>query len=185
MRVTTAAGTDVSFSVGQRPVVVGDGMVTEEEAKAKMFLMRGAALPDGQVTVAPIETSANGKVVIPKSTCNFAPMTNVSFDLKNGKMENFKAATGADCFAKQMAPYVGPKDMFGGFSIGLNPALKVNEDTADFRPDVGAGVVGISIGGNEYAGGSNKTFGGAYFQITNATVEIDGKVVVKDGKLVP
>lgn len=184
VHVTTPSGTDFSFSIGQRPVFVGDGIVTEAEAKAKMFISRAASLPDGQVFVAPLETSANGRIVISKANCNFEAMTGVSFEFKNGRMENFKAQTGTDCFNKKMAPYDGPKDMFARFSIGLNPALKVVEDKADFRPWVGAGVVNIAIGGNQVFGGSNKTSGGHGFSLTNATVEIDGKVVVKDGKLV-
>ncbi len=184
VHVTTPGGTDFSFAIGQRPVFVGDGIVTEEEAKAKMFMTRAASLPDGQVFVAPIETSANGKVVIPKANCNFEAMTGVSFEFKNGRMENFRAQTGTDCFNKKMAPYDGAKDMFARFSIGLNPALKVVEDKADFRPGAGAGVVTIAIGGNQFFGGSNKSSGGYWFPLTNATVEIDGKVIVKEGALV-
>lgn len=184
VRVTTPSGTDFSFSIGQRPVFVGDGIVTEEEAKTKMFITRSTNLPDGQVFTAPIETSANGKVVIPKTNCNFEAMTGVSFEFKNGKLENFKAQTGADCFNKRMAPYDGPKDVFGRFSIGLNPALKVIEDKADFRPGVGAGVINIGIGNNLFAGGSNKSSGGYGFPLTNATVQVDGKIIVKNGALV-
>ena len=73
--------------------------------------------------------------------------------------------------------------MFGGFSIGLNPALRVMEEGADYRPDNAAGMVTIGIGDNRLSGGKNDTLGGYYFPITKATVAIDGKVVVKDGQL--
>ena len=85
-----------------------------------------------------------------------------------------------------MAAYSGPKDMFGSFSIGLNPALKVIEDGGDYRPSDAAGMIYVGIGDNQMLGGSNKVQGqGGYgFPIVKATVAIDGKVVVKDGQLV-
>jgi aminopeptidase len=184
VRVTSPNGTDVTFSVGDRPIFVDDGIVTKEEAKSKLAFNRFATLPGGSIFLAPLETSANGKVVVPKHQCRFAPLTDVSLDFKNGKMQNFKAGQGADCFKETMEPYQGPKDMFGGFSIGLNPAKKVMEEGADYRPDSAAGMVTISIGDNRLAGGQNDTPGGYNFPITKATVAIDGKVVVKDGQLV-
>ncbi len=73
--------------------------------------------------------------------------------------------------------------MFGFFSIGLNPALKVIEDGGDYRPNSAAGMVWIGVGDNQILGGNNKTQGGFSFPIVNATVEIDGITVVKNGKL--
>jgi len=183
VRVTSPAGTDVTFSVGGRPVFVDDGIVTDEEAKAKLFLVRFASLPGGEVVVAPVETSANGRVVVPKHRCRFAPMTGISFDLKNGQLQNFQARENGKCFEETLAPYAGPKDMFGSFSIGLNPALRVIEEGGDYRPGNAAGLVWIIIGDNQMLGGNNKTQVGFGFPIVNGTVEIDGKVVVKDGKL--
>lgn len=183
VRVSAPTGTDFSFAVGNRPILVNDGVVTPEDAQSKLFLTRMASLPGGQVSLAPIETSANGKVVVPKDTCRFAPLTGVSFEFKNGKMENFKAAQGGQCFAETIAPYTGPKDVFGGISIGLNPALKVIEEGGDYRPADAAGMVSILVGNNDYLGGNNKEPGGFGFPITNATVTVDGKIVVKDGRL--
>jgi leucyl aminopeptidase (aminopeptidase T) len=185
VRVTTPAGTDFTFSVGDRPVYVDDGLLTPEKMQSKLLLDRTASLPGGQVFLAPVETSANGRVVVPKNTCNFAPLNDASFEFKNGKIEGFKAAQGADCFAQALAPYSGPKDVFGGISIGLNPALKVMEEgEGQYWPDHAAGLVWISTGDNQLIGGNNKEPGGFGFPLTNATVTVDGKVVVKDGKLV-
>lgn len=184
VKVTSPSGTNLTFSVGDRPVFVNDGIVTEEEAKGKLFLTRNASLPGGTVFVAPPEISANGKVVVPRTLCRFGPLTGVSFEFQNGKLANFKAEKGGECFEDIMGPYTGPKDMFGWFEIGLNPALKVVEDPGDYRPGNAAGMVWISIGNNEMGGGTNKTQGGFGFPIVKATVEIDGKVVVKDGRLV-
>lgn len=184
VRVTSPAGTDFTFSVGDRPIFVDDGIVTAEKTRSKFFVERIASLPGGSVFFAPVETSANGKVVVPKTQSRFEPMTGVSFEFKNGKMQNFKAEKGTESFNETMAPYTGPKDMFGTISIGLNPELKVIEDGGDYRPDSAAGMVWISIGANRMLGGNNDTMGGFSFPIVNATVLVDGTVIVKDGKLV-
>ena len=131
-----------------------------------------------------VDRDVTGKVVVSKDRCRYAPLTGVSFEFRNGKLESFKADQGAKCFEETMTPYTGPKDMFASISIGLNPALKVIEKGADYRPNNAAGLVWISIGDNQLLGGSNKTQGGCNFPIVNATVDVDGKVVAKDGQLV-
>jgi leucyl aminopeptidase (aminopeptidase T) len=186
VRVTSPSGTDLTFSVGDRPIFVDDGIVTEEKAKSKYIATRFASLPGGSIFLAPIETSAKGKVVVPRERCQFKPLTGVSFAFTQGHLENFKAESGGQCYAEAMAPYTGPKDMFASFEIGLNPAAKVMENPGDYRPDNAAGLVYISVGDNQLLGGSNKVKGGGGFSfpIVNATVTIDGKTVVQDGKLI-
>lgn len=186
VRVTSPSGTDLTFEVGNRPVAVDDGVVSAEEAKSKKFIERQAALPSGSLNFAPVESSANGKVVVPLATCRFETMTNISFEFKNGKMENFKADQGKECFDQLMATSDGPKDMFASFGIGLNPTWKSHtENGAAYFPGSGAGLVFIGIGDNQIFGGSNKTKGnfGFGFAIANATVWIDDQKIVDNGNL--
>lgn len=183
VKVTSTSGTTFTFKVGNRPIFVDDGTVTRQEAESNRFMDRIASLPGGAVMLAPIESSVNGKVIIPNHLCRYKPLTGTSFELKDGKLQNFEADRGATCFNETMAPYSGPKNMFGTISIGLNPAWKVMEDPGDFRPSDAAGMVTISIGENELYGGQNKNTGGFSFPIVNATVEVDGRIVVEDGKL--
>jgi aminopeptidase len=183
VKVTSAVGTNFSFAIADRVIFVDDGIVTAEEAKANMFFTRVASLPGGLVYCAPIESSANGKLVIPRDRCKYNPLLGVTFDFKNGKLQNFKAEKGGECFLERMSSYQGDVDMFGYFSIGLNPALKVIENGGNYRSANAAGMVRFAVGGNELFGGSNKTQGGFDFPITKATVEVDGKILVKDGQL--
>ena len=183
VRVTSPHGTDITFEVGNRPIFVNDGIVTEQEARSKTFFTRLASLPGGSLTFAPIETSANGKVVVPKDRCRFEPLKDISFELKNGRLQNFRAAQGSQCFEETMAAYTGSKDTIGSIRIGLNPEWKVIEDDGDFRPEDALGMVTIGLGFNELLGGANKDPGGFSFPIVGATVEIDGRVVIKATKV--
>ncbi len=184
VRVTSPAGTDITFSIGDRPVQVNDGVVSEEEAKGPVLLSRFASLPGGEVLVAPLESSAKGRVVVPRNRCKGAALADVSFELTAGKMGKLAAGEGGDCLERELAAYSGPRDVFGWLTIGLNPALEVVEQGADYRPSAAAGTVYIGVGGNEMLGGENRTQGGYNFPIVGATVVADGKVLVQDGRLV-
>jgi hypothetical protein len=54
----------------------------------------------------------------------------------------------------------------------------------ELRLSIAAGMVFIDMGNNQLLGGSNKTEFHWGIPVTNATVEIDGKTVVRDGNLV-
>jgi aminopeptidase len=187
VRVTSPSGTDLTLQVGNRPIFLEEGIISEEKAKSKSFIDRTTGLPAGTLTFAPPEDSARGKVVVPRAECRYEAMTSVSFEFKKGKMEDFKAGKGGNCFHDLMSASSGPTDQIGSLSIGLNPAWKVHEENdAHYYPNSGAGVVFVNIGDNQLLGGKNKTQGNFSFgfPLVGATVEVDGKVVIKNGTLV-
>ena len=185
VRVVAPGGTDFTFSVGGRKVFRTDGVISADDAKSREIMDRTENLPGGSVIVAPVETSANGRVAVPRDLCRGQPMTGITFELVNGQMRNFKAAERADCFSTALAPYDGPKDRFGAISIGLNPALAVvDSNGAEYRPADAEGMVTIALGDNGMLGGRNATQGTYEFQLPRATVTVDGKVIIRDGKLV-
>jgi leucyl aminopeptidase (aminopeptidase T) len=186
VRVTTPAGTDLTFSMApERGVYLDDGMVTEEEGKAKTFTERYVALPGGSIYFAPLETSVNGKVVVPRASCRYQPVDKATFDVKDGKIISFKANSNQTCYDEISKNNTGQSDMFGAVWIGLNPRLHVVEDDkANFQHVNIAGMVSIGFGDNRQYGGSLDSVGGSNYHLTNATVTVDGKTVVKDGKLV-
>ena len=180
IRVTSPEGTHFSFDIGDRPIFVDDGIITEEESNSDVYFDRVVYLPGGSIYWAPVENSANGQVKIEKGRCNYKPMNAISFQFKNGILMNFNAEEGKACFEETLQPYSGPKDMFAYFSIGLNPNLKI---IGDYKPADAAGMIYFSIGYNTLYKGTNDTEAHFPFRITNATVEVDGNTVVKEGKL--
>jgi leucyl aminopeptidase (aminopeptidase T) len=181
--ITSEAGTDIRFTMGDREVFVNDGIVTEKEAKAGMFIQRIANLPGGQVFASANETTANGRVVVPEHQCNWGTVRNVSFEFRNGDMSDFVADEGGDCINKILDPYEGPTRRFASFSIGLNPNLEIDEENAKFMPANGAGMVYVNVGDNQLLGGENVTQTGYGFPIIKATVTVDGVTVVEEGEL--
>ncbi len=72
----------------------------------------------------------------------------------------------------------------GQHTIPLMEALAVVETKgAQYWPADAAGMVSLGVGSNELYGGENKTQGSYGFAIPHATVAIDGRTVVRDGRL--
>lgn len=184
VRITTQEGTDFSFMVNKRPIVVSDGRISKDDVLNTSAFNKEDQLPAGIVEVSILETSAVGHVVIPHAECNAEPMTDVTFDFVRGKVENFKAKEGADCFTKNLDRYEGPKDMIGSISFGANTELKpIEEDGGLYWPRAGVAILYLTIGGNQLLGGKNPSSCGQFsFPILWATIEMDGKVVLKSVK---
>ena len=184
MHITTPAGTDLMLELAGRPVFADDGVVSAADKQEKLIYNRTARLPGGLLYGTCLETSATGRLVVPNDAiADGQPLKGFKADLKNGQIENVRADVGADAFQKQLAPY-GPSALkVGRFSIGLNPVMK-QDDAKAYYPTTAAGVVYLGSGTNALYGGQTSAPGGYSFPIANATVGVDGKMVVRNGQLV-
>ena len=186
IRITSPSGTDITMALGNRTAFVSAGLLEEHGTAGGPFLARQTSLPGGTVIVAPVEASATGTVVAPKDTCRpYEYLTGATYVFQEGKMTSFTAKANSDCFEQDYSAYSGDKDRIASVQIGLNPSIKVMESgDNDFRPYEAAGMVYIFMGNNQLLGGDNKSEWGWGIPVTNASVEIDGTTVVKDGQLV-
>jgi aminopeptidase len=188
VRVTTTDGTDFTFDLVGRPITINDGVISEEDEKSPVKLDRFVSLPAGAITVTGLETSANGKVFIARDkqygNQGEEKIKNASFRFINGKIANYKADSNQAFMEKRLKEGDPMLNQFGSFSIGLNPAVKVfSDDHQNFYMYYAEGLVTILVGGNELEGGTNKVKDSFTIPIVQATVTIDGKTVLKDGKL--
>jgi len=130
----------------------------------------------------PVETSVSGKIRAPSDQCD-KPVKDEAIDVRAGMPENVHAGSDEEC-VKASLQRAG---RFGWVEIGLNPALRVedpNVNLASALLDLGAGAVTVDFGTNQELGGDNKTSsGGWYIVLPRATVEADGKVIVREGEL--
>ena len=185
VRVTTPAGTDLRVELAGRQGIVDAGKLAPEAETAKVFAERWFNLPGGSFSVAPRETSATGVLVVPKDQCKFKPLLDARYEFAGGTLKSLGAREGEACMKAQVAAYGAGIKRIGSLSIGLNPELRVVEEGGDYRPYNAAGLVVVFLGDNTLMGGSNKVDGAVAvgLPVTNATVEVDGRVVVRDGKL--
>jgi leucyl aminopeptidase (aminopeptidase T) len=75
----------------------------------------------------------------------------------------------------------GDKDRLGSFSIGINPKTQVMGLVS--VDELTLGGVTIGIGSNKDFGGDNDTTIGFAQTLSKATVEVDGRPLIQEGKV--
>jgi leucyl aminopeptidase (aminopeptidase T) len=177
IRVTCPGGTDITFDTAGRRWLVSDGVVGDEDIAEENF---GDEIPAGNIHVAPLEESANGKVafnvVTPYSGLN---MKSMSWTFKGGKVAEFTGDAVAKRLRQLWEKSTGDKDRIGYFGIGFNPKAEVGYTISN----VASGAVSIGIGANVDSGGKNDSTFFYPGTLTGATVLADGKPVVERGVL--
>jgi len=182
IRITNPNGTDLKLNISGRTVLTSDGIISEADLK-----QGGAAcfvwLPAGEVYVPPAAGSANGKFFVDHEFFEGQEIKGMSVEFKDGKLVSLTAQSGLESL-KAMYDAADPgKEQLGVVDIGLNPNVRLVPGSR-MLSYVAEGVVSVWIGNDAWAGGSNFSTFNASMTLPGCTVEVDGKVLVKDGKLV-
>jgi hypothetical protein len=184
-RVTTPDGSDLRFRVGDRPFNKQDGNASKARvAQARVRVDYEIELPAGVLRVAPIESSANGVLVIPKARFGDTTVTGARLEFTNGVVTKASAATGDEALQAFLKSAPGAT-RFREFGLGFNPKL-VTPAGSTALPYYGYGdaVVRLSLGDNEEIGGQVRGGGVRWLFFPNTTVTVGGTTLVKAGKLV-
>lgn len=186
VRVTTPAGTDLRFRIGDRPVNRQDGNASAARtSQGRVLVDREIELPAGVIRVAPLEESVQGRIVFPLSTWRGRTVKDLALDFTNGTITEVSAATGSDAVEAELEAAGPEARRLREFALGFNPLLAVPEE-GRWIPyyGYGAGAVRLSLGDNLELGGA---VGGGYFRwnfFEDATVWVDGDLWVEDGRLI-
>jgi hypothetical protein len=187
VHVTTPAGTDLRFRIGERPVTRQDGDATlARTLHARNLIDREVELPAGAIRVAPVEGSVNGTIAFPPTVWGGTTVEGLVLTIDRGRVVDVAADTGVDAVLAEM-DQAGPAGRaFREFALGMNPLLAIPDDEPAWIPyyGYGAGVVRLSLGDNSELGGAVT---GGYVRwnfFTDATVTVGGDVWVEGGRLV-
>ena len=183
VHITNPNGTDLTLHVQGRPVLVSDGIISEDDRKAGGASL-AAYLPAGEVYATPVPGSATGKVVHTRDFFRGKQIDNLTLTVADGKVT---AMTGAGPgFADFKAAYDAVddarKDLFGFVDFGINPNVKLASDS-QVGTWVPAGTVTVGTGGNMWAGGDNSVPFGTTIYLPGSTVTLDGKPIIENGVL--
>jgi aminopeptidase len=181
VHVKSAKGTDIEFQVKGRKWILDDSVISKEDEEAGDV---GLNLPCGEVFICPIETSANGTAFFDVPTSYYGhTIKGIKLEFKGGKMVNFDAEYGRKNFEAVLDAATGDKDRIAEFAIGLNPKAQfINDILVDEKV---LGTVHFAIGDNKgpsYGGRNNSSIHWDLI-MTKPTVEVDGKTIMKKGKL--
>jgi hypothetical protein len=185
--LTTPAGTDLRFRIGDRPVNFQDGDASAARARRAVVLIdREIELPCGAIRVAPIEDTVEGWIAFPPSQWDGRPVEGLKLRFAKGKVAEVVARTGRDAVLAEMERAGEAGRAFREIALGFNPELAIPE-RGPWIPyyGYGAGVVRLSIGDNSELGGVVK---GGYVRwnfFTDVSLSVGGVPWVEDGRLTP
>jgi len=178
LTVTGPERTRISFDVSGRRWRLSDGVIDEEDMRNENF---EDGLPAGTIYVAPVEESVRGSVTFNTGTPVMGTkVTGLHLSFENGRVARFSGNSSTARLKKDWEKGTGDKDRIGYFGIGFNPRA----ETGYTVNDVANGAVSIGIGGNESLGGKNKPGFFHLGTLTGATVEADGRTILRKGKIV-
>jgi leucyl aminopeptidase (aminopeptidase T) len=175
--ITTAKGTDLTLALEGRAAHVYDGVIDDDDIeKGALF----ASLPAGYVAIAPKETSANGTYIsnVPEPEAGVL-VRDVALNFKNGRLTSFDCAKDCGTLKETWKRARGDKDQAGSLMIGLNPKAGIGF----LSNQIVLGTITIGLGDNRDLGGKMESNFAFHCTVTEPTLELDGKTVIKRGKL--
>jgi leucyl aminopeptidase (aminopeptidase T) len=173
-RLTTPTGTDFTFSLSRMKGYADTGMIHEPG--------RFSNLPAGEGSAAPVQESAQGKLIIDGSFAKVGRIEQpVSMSVKEGHVIRITGGEEAIQIRKLLRPYGKPGRNIAEIGIGTNPRAKVTGCTLEDEKSLG--TVHVGLGNNVSFGG--KVAVGCHFDgvLLNPTLVIDGKTIIEDGEL--
>ena len=172
--------TDLTFSVEGREFINSCGIVEKEK-------IAYINLPEGEVFCPPVENSANGEIYfdLPCMWHYGKQVEGVWFKFKNGKIVDYQIERGEKNFEDVIENASGDKDKIAEFAIGTNPRAKITGGMIIVDEKV-KGTIHIAIGRNKHFGGKNdSTIHWDFFKdMSKGRIEADGKIIMKDGKII-
>lgn len=188
VNVTTPAGTDLTFRIGNRVVTRQDGDASQGRARqGRTLIDREVELPAGAIRVAPIEESVEGTIAFPDGTWGGVPVTGLVMHFSRGRLTRFTATSGREGVERELAQGGDAARSFREFALGFNPLLALDATDHRWIPyyGYGAGIVRLSLGDNSELGGR---VAGGYVRwnfFTDATVTVGTRVWVDRGEMRP
>jgi leucyl aminopeptidase (aminopeptidase T) len=147
IRVTTAAGTDLTFETGGRPAKADDGRL----------IFKGAFgnLPAGESYMAPLEETANGAIAIDGSFsgCGLCPSPLV-FIVKKGKVTEVRDHPFSEAVERMFGKYGSLARNIAEFGVGTLDTAIISGNTLE--DEKVKGTIHFAVGDNASMGGNVK-----------------------------
>jgi len=176
VRVTTPAGTDIEMSIKGRKGLADTGLIHTPGEYCN--------LPAGEAYLSPLEGTACGTVVIDGSMAGIGKLSKgetITFRVDSGSVRSVSGGEKAKQLLKLMNS-VGEKGRnIAELGIGTNDKARVSGVVLEDEKVLG--TVHIAVGNNLSMGGSVDVPLHLDGILMNPTVEVDGRVILKDKKI--
>jgi leucyl aminopeptidase (aminopeptidase T) len=172
VEISSRKGTHLNVQMANRPTRLALGSVRN----------RGEIdfIPAGAIGVAPLEGTAEGRVVVDGTILGFGRcLKPITFEIEKGRVKRVK---GGDDWKglKELLRRDENASMLCEIGLGANPKAKLVGGPEDERV---RGSVHIGLGENRYFGGTLASASHLDGTMLHATLKVDGKELVREGKL--
>lgn len=175
IRVTSPAGTDVSFSVeGREP----KGWLTGICHRAGEV----SAFPGGEVSLPPVEGTAEGTIVVERVMTDIGVLSEpVTWKVRDGLVVDIAGGEEADRLRRHVEGVENATNI-GELGIGLNPEARITADITESKKALGTAhlAMGDSAGGYGGTVVSDIHLDGL---VMTPRIEVDDVVVADGGKV--
>ncbi|UCF06497.1 MAG: aminopeptidase [bacterium] len=175
-RVTSAAGTDITLPL--------EGI----DAIASTGLMHGPGsfgnLPSGESYLMPVEGASEGVFVVDGSMAGIGDLAGkipITIRVEKGHATEISGGPEADLLEEKLLPLGQPARNIAEFGVGTNDAARIIGNILEDEKVMG--TIHIALGNNMSMGGTVDVPLHLDGIVKDPTVELDGTVVMKKGKL--
>ena len=174
VRITSPAGTDLRATVrGREPVAWRTGICREPGEVS--------ALPGGEVSLPPLEGTANGVVVWERVASDLGALDEpVRFTVRDGRAIDIEGGASAARLRDIVASVVDA-DNIGEIGIGLNRAARIADEITEAKKAYGTVHIALGDSANEY-GGTVECDVHLDGMVMTPTITFDDRAVVVDGR---
>ena len=178
VHITSDKGTDLEFSIGDRHIIVDDGIISEQDIEEGFV---GNNLPCGEVFCAPIEDSANGKAYFDVAFYRGNEIRGIEATFEDGKLVKATAEKNEELFHEVIENAQGDKKNIGEFGIGINPEVHqaIGYTITDEKI---MGSIHIALGENKMFGGENDSSLHWDLVMLDPSFEVNGNKVMDNGE---
>jgi leucyl aminopeptidase (aminopeptidase T) len=175
VRISTPAGTELRLSLEGRQGLADTGVLTE----AKAF----GNLPAGEGYIAPMEGVGDGVLVVDGVMAGVGPVsTPIVMKVQDGTVTEITGGEEAESLRRMLDEAGENAYKIAEFGIGTNPlATLMGSPLVDEKVK---GTVHVALGDNAHMGGTQSSNIHVDGILKNPTVELDGHVIMVDGKYV-
>jgi len=174
VKIISPGGTKLNLSIAGRRGIADTGQFTQPGDFGN--------LPAGESFVAPLEKSVNGIIIFDGAFADIELDSPIKLEIKNGravKISGGRAAAALNRLIKQ----IGPKaERIGEFGIGTNAAAQLSPEVLEAEKVYG--TAHLALGNNVGFGGKINVPFHSDGIILKPTVTIDGRVILKDNKII-
>ncbi|MEW6243937.1 MAG: aminopeptidase [Bacillota bacterium] len=173
-RLVSPAGTELTLTLSDRKGIADTGLLTRPGDFGN--------LPAGEAFIAPLETAAEGWIVVDGSIAGIGLLhTPITMGVKAGQVVSIRGGEEAQRLQELLWPFGHQAYTVAELGIGTNPGATLSGNVLE--DEKVRGTVHIALGNNAFMGGQVKVPVHLDGVLLHPTLYLDGRAVIENGRL--